>query len=130
MLVLGILRGLAGGFFGAAYPSALIYLGDTVAPARRQQAITGLMVGVAVGTAAASAGAGLLADVATWRLPFVLTGSAALVLSVLLARLPEPTRRRHARHGAGLARQRSPARGSRCWCCCSPSSRAWCCWAR
>ena len=31
MLVLGILRGLAGGFFGAAYPSALIYLGDTVA---------------------------------------------------------------------------------------------------
>ncbi|MDZ5661117.1 MFS transporter [Nocardioides sp. S-58] len=90
VLVLGILRGLAGGFFGAAYPSALIYLGDTVAPARRQQAITGLMVGVAVGTAAASAGAGLLADVATWRLPFVITGSAALVLAVLLARLPEP----------------------------------------
>lgn len=91
VLVLGILRGLAGGFFGAAYPSALIYLGDTVAPARRQQAITGLMVGVAVGTAAASAGAGLLADVASWRLPFVLTGSAALVLAVLLRRLPEPT---------------------------------------
>jgi predicted MFS family arabinose efflux permease len=91
VLVLGILRGLAGGFFGAAYPSALIYLGDTVAPARRQQAITGLMVGVAVGTAAASAGAGLLADVATWRLPFVLTGSAALVLALLLRRLPEPT---------------------------------------
>ncbi|NPD04235.1 MFS transporter [Nocardioides sp. zg-1308] len=90
VLVLGILRGLAGGFFGAAYPSALIYLGDTVAPARRQQAITGLMVGVAVGTAAASAGAGLLADIATWRLPFVITGGAALVLSVLLARLPEP----------------------------------------
>ncbi len=90
VLVLGILRGLAGGFFGAAYPSALIYLGDTVAPARRQQAITGLMVGVAVGTAAASAGAGLLADVASWRLPFVITGSAALVLSVLLRHLPEP----------------------------------------
>jgi predicted MFS family arabinose efflux permease len=90
VLVLGILRGLAGGFFGAAYPSALIYLGDTVAPARRQQAITGLMVGVAVGTAAASAGAGLLADLASWRLPFVITGSAALVLAVLLARLPEP----------------------------------------
>ncbi len=90
VLVLGILRGLAGGFFGAAYPSALIYVGDTVAPARRQQAITGLMVGVAVGTAAASAGAGLLADVASWRIAFVLTGSAALVLAVALARLPEP----------------------------------------
>jgi MFS family permease len=92
VLVLGVLRGLAGGFFGAAYPSALIYLGDTIPPARRQKAITGLMVGVAVGTAAASAGAGLLADVATWRLPFVLTGSAALVLAVLLRRLPEPER--------------------------------------
>jgi predicted MFS family arabinose efflux permease len=92
VLVLGITRGLAGGFFGAAYPSALIYLGDTVAPSRRQQAITGLMVGVAVGTAAASAGAGLLADVASWRLAFVLTGSAALVLAVALARLPEPER--------------------------------------
>lgn len=90
VLVLAILRGLAGGFFGAAYPSALIYLGDTVAPARRQQAITGLMVGVAVGTASASAGAGLLADVASWRVAFVITGSAALVLAVLLAGLPEP----------------------------------------
>jgi predicted MFS family arabinose efflux permease len=90
VLVLGIARGLAGGFFGAAYPSALIYLGDTVAPARRQQAITGLMVGVAVGTAVASAGAGALADLVSWRLPFVLTGTAALVLAVLLARLPEP----------------------------------------
>ena len=91
VLVLGITRGLAGGFFGAAYPSALIYLGDTVAPARRQQAITGLMVGVAVGTAAASAGAGLLADVASWRLAFVFTGTAALVLAVFLVRLPEPS---------------------------------------
>lgn len=90
VLVLGITRGLAGGFFGAAYPSALIYLGDTVPPARRQHAITGLMVGVAVGTAAASAGAGLLADVTSWRLAFVFTGAAALVLAVVLARLPEP----------------------------------------
>lgn len=90
VLLLGVARGLAGGFFGAAYPSALIYLGDTVPPARRQQAITGLMVGVAVGTAVASAGAGALADLVSWRLPFVLTGTAALVLAVALSRLPEP----------------------------------------
>ena len=95
VLVLTVTRGLAGGFFGAAYPSALVYLGDTVAPARRQQAITGLMVGVAVGTAAASAGAGLLADVASWRLAFVFTGAAALVLAVVLAGLPEPDRTGH-----------------------------------
>ena len=30
VLALGITRGLAGGLFGAAYPAALIYLGDTV----------------------------------------------------------------------------------------------------
>jgi predicted MFS family arabinose efflux permease len=108
VLVLGILRGLAGGFFGAAYPSALIYLGDTVAPARRQQAITGLMVGVAVGTSVASAGAGLLADVASWRLPFVLTGSAALVLAVALARLPEP-----ASHGSRATARTSLAQIAR-----------------
>ncbi|HEX6150729.1 MFS transporter [Nocardioides sp.] len=90
VLALAVTRGLAGGFFGAAYPSALIYLGDTVAPARRQQAITGLMVGTALGTAAASAGAGLLADVASWRMAFLFTGTASLVLVFALARLPEP----------------------------------------
>jgi predicted MFS family arabinose efflux permease len=88
--VLALTRALAGGFFGGAYPAALIYLGDTVAPVRRQRAIAGLMVGVAVGTAAASAGAGLLADAFSWRLAFVLTGLAALVLVAALARLPEP----------------------------------------
>jgi predicted MFS family arabinose efflux permease len=91
VLVLAVTRGLAGGFFGAAYPSALIYLGDTVSPARRQQAIAGLMVGTALGTAVASAGAGVLADVSSWRLAFLLTGTAALLLVALLARLPEPS---------------------------------------
>ena len=130
MLVLGILRGLAGGFFGAAYPSALIYLGDTVAPARRQQAITRLMVGVAVGTAPASVGAGLLADVASWRLAFVLTGSAALVLAVLLRRLPEPERSGTRATALASLAHHLAGRGSPCWCCSSRSPRAWCCWAR
>jgi predicted MFS family arabinose efflux permease len=90
ILVLGITRGLAGGFFGAAYPSALIYLGDTVEPRKRQRAIAGLMVGVALGTAAASAGAGVLADATSWRLAFVVTGVASLLLVAALRRLPEP----------------------------------------
>lgn len=89
-LSFGISRGLAGGFFGAAYPSLLIYLGDTVPAAVRQRDIAGLMVGVALGTSLASAGAGALADAFTWRAAFVVTGLLSLVLAVLLRRLPEP----------------------------------------
>jgi len=87
---LGVARGVAGGFFGAAYPASLIYLGDTVPMHRRQPEVTRLMVGVALGTAAASAGAGVLAQVLTWRAAFVVTGVAALALVGLLRGLPEP----------------------------------------
>jgi predicted MFS family arabinose efflux permease len=90
-LVLGIARAFAGGFFGAAYPASLIYLGDTVPAQRRQREVTQLMVGVALGTALASLGAGLGADLFTWRAAFVVTGLAALTLVFLLRRLPEPT---------------------------------------
>ena len=88
--VLAVTRALAGAFFGAAYPAALIYLGDTVPARVRQREIARLMVGVATGTALASAGAGLLADALSWRLAFVITGVAALVLVWALRRLPEP----------------------------------------
>jgi predicted MFS family arabinose efflux permease len=93
-LALGIARGTAGGFFGAAYPASLIYLGDTVPAERRQRDIARLMVGVALGTGLASLGAGVLAQVWTWRAAFVITGTAALVLAVLLRRLAEPPRTR------------------------------------
>jgi predicted MFS family arabinose efflux permease len=88
--VLAISRGLAGGFFGAAYPSCLIYLGDTVPPNSRQRAIARLMVGVALGTAVASAAAGVVADHLSWRVVFLATGAAALCLSLVLRSLPEP----------------------------------------
>jgi predicted MFS family arabinose efflux permease len=90
--LLAVSRGLAGGLFGAAYPAALIYLGDTVRADRRQRDVARLMVGVALGTALASVGAGIVADVVTWRLMFVLTGAAAVVLAAVLGRLPEPER--------------------------------------
>ena len=90
-LSLAVSRGLAGGFFGAAYPSTLIYVGDTVAASQRQRDIARLMVGVATGTALASVGAGVLADLATWRVAFLITGAASLVLALwTLRRLPEP----------------------------------------
>ena len=88
--VLAVTRGLAGGFFGAAYPASLIYLGDTVPAAGRQREIARLMVGVATGTALASVGAGVLADVVSWRAAFVITGTAALALVWKLRGLPEP----------------------------------------
>lgn len=91
VLALAVFRCLAGGFFGGAFPAALIYVGDTVPAPQRQKQITRLMVGVALGTALASALAGLLAHVATWRLAFLITGSGALLLTGALGRLAEPT---------------------------------------
>jgi predicted MFS family arabinose efflux permease len=93
--LLGVARGLTGGLFGAAYPAALIYLGDTVRADVRQRDVTRLMVGVALGTALASVGAGIVADVLSWRLMFVLTGLAAIVLAARLGALPEPAREHH-----------------------------------
>lgn len=92
-LQLGLTRGLAGAFFGAAYPASLIYIGDTVPMDRRQSQVTRLMVGVAVGTAAASVGAGALAQAFTWRAAFVITGVAALALLLPLGHLAEPPAR-------------------------------------
>src|SRR4051794_32590281 len=94
-LLLGIARGLAGGLFGATYPAALIYLGDTVRADVRQRDVARLMVGVALGTALASVGAGLIADLLSWRVMFVLTGLAAVALAARLGALPEPEREHH-----------------------------------
>ncbi len=91
-LLLFLARGLAGGFFGAAYPAALIYLGDTVRADVRQRDVARLMVGVAIGTSLAYVGAGLVADHLTWRAMFVVTGAAAAVVAALLGALPEPPR--------------------------------------
>lgn len=90
-LSLAVSRGLAGGFFGAAYPSTLIYVGDTVRISERQRDIARLMVGVATGTALASVGAGVLADVLSWRVAFLVTGAASVTLALWTLRsLPEP----------------------------------------
>jgi MFS family permease len=87
---LGITRALAGAAFSAAIPASLIYVGDTVPGARRQPEITNLMSGVALGTALASVGAGALAQAVSWRAAFLVTAACALVLVLLLRRLPEP----------------------------------------
>ena len=95
---LGITRGLAGAFFSAAIPASLIYVGDTVPTGRRQSEVANLMTGVAIGTALASIGAAALAQAASWRITFLVSASFALVLVVLLGRLPEPVIDRPAEH--------------------------------
>lgn len=83
-------RGLAGACFGAAIPATLIYVGDTVPAQLRQRDVTDVMIGVALGTTVASAGAGLVAQWLSWRAVFIATGLAALVLTAALSRLAEP----------------------------------------
>jgi predicted MFS family arabinose efflux permease len=87
---LGVARGLAGAAFSAAIPASLVYVGDTVSRARRQTEVTNLMVGVALGTALASVGAGALAQAAGWRFAFLVSAAGALILALLLRKLPEP----------------------------------------
>jgi len=72
-------RLVAGGGFSAA----------VAAPGRRHRDITGLMGGVALGTAGATAGAGILAATVGWWSAFLLTGTTALVLALVLRWLPE-----------------------------------------
>jgi MFS family permease len=87
---LGVARAVAGACFAAAIPAGLIYVGDTVPAERRQPEIAALMTGVAAGTALASAAAGALAQAVSWRLVFLISAVCALVLVVVLRRLPEP----------------------------------------
>lgn len=86
---LTILRAIAGGLFSAAFPAALIYVGTTAPPHRRQREVTELMTGVALGTALSTAIAGTLTYAVGWRWAFVLTGAVCLLSSLYLARLAE-----------------------------------------
>jgi len=92
VVALVVLRGLAGGFFGGAVPATLVYVGATVPIERRQQPLTDLMAGVAVGMALATVAAGWAAELVSWRLMFAVTAVAAGGLAFLIRRLPEPPR--------------------------------------
>lgn len=92
-----VARALTGGCFSAAFPASLVYVGDTVPVVRRQHEVTGLLSGSALGTAIATAGAGLLAVTIGWRWAFALSGLLALGLALALRRLPEPPRTRAGR---------------------------------
>jgi MFS family permease len=85
-------RVLTGAFFGAIVPAALTYVGDTADETHRQPALSDLMAAVALGTALATAAAGVLAQLASWRIVFALPSVVAIGCAVALGRLPEPRR--------------------------------------
>jgi predicted MFS family arabinose efflux permease len=88
-----VARTFAGGFFGAVIPTSLVYVGDTVPFSNRQHELANLMAASAVATAVGTLAGGLIAGLSTWRLGFALSAVAALVLAVLLQRVPEPAGR-------------------------------------
>ena len=92
------LRCVTGGFFGGAIPATLVYVGATVPVERRQQPVTDLMAGVAVGMAVATTAAGWTAQLLSWRLMFALTAAAGAGLALYLGRIPEPPREEAAPH--------------------------------
>lgn len=91
LVLLTIARALTGGFFGAIVPAAITYVGDTTALRHRQSALSDLMAAIALGTALATAAAGILGQVFTWRVVFALSATLALASLIPLFRLREPT---------------------------------------
>ena len=89
---LAVLRCIAGGFFGGAIPATLVYVGATVPIERRQQPLTDLMAGVAVGMAVATVAAGWTAQLLSWRLMFAVTAFLGAGLAWYLRGLAEPAR--------------------------------------
>ncbi|WP_226363856.1 MFS transporter [Pseudonocardia abyssalis] len=92
LLVLGIMRAVAGGSFAALIPTTLVYVGDAWPADVRQRPLSDVLAASSLGVAAATAGAGLLADLVGWRIVPGVTAVAAVVLWFALARLPEPDR--------------------------------------
>jgi predicted MFS family arabinose efflux permease len=87
VLVVG--RALTGGLICAVFPAALTYIADRFPFAVRQRAVADLLTAVALGTATAAFGAGLLAEHVSWRAAFLLPALAMLGLGFALRWLPE-----------------------------------------
>src|SRR5437879_12297519 len=72
-----VARFITGGIACGVMPTTLVYLGDRFPFTVRQEAITNVLVFVALGTAAGTLGAGLTAHVLTWRAFFLIPGAIA-----------------------------------------------------
>lgn len=84
-----VARFVTGGIACGVWPTTLVYLADRYPFKVRQQAITNVLVFVALGTTAGTLGAGLTAHVFSWRYFFLLPGSIALAVAIFLRGVPE-----------------------------------------
>jgi predicted MFS family arabinose efflux permease len=89
LTLLLVARIITGGVACGVMPATLVYLADRFPFAVRQQAISTVLVFVALGTAAGTLGAGLTAHVLTWRVFFLIPGAIALGVAIALRRTPE-----------------------------------------
>ena len=84
-----VARFVTGGIACGVMPTTLVYLGDRFPFRVRQQAITNVLVFVALGTTAGTLGAGLTAHVLSWRFFFLFPGAIALAVAIGLRAMPE-----------------------------------------
>ncbi len=69
-----VARFITGGIACGVFPTTLVYLADRFPFKVRQQAITNVLVFVALGTTAGTLGAGITANVFSWRYFFLIPG--------------------------------------------------------
>ncbi|HEX2046138.1 MAG TPA: MFS transporter [Acidimicrobiales bacterium] len=84
-----VARGAAAAFVAALLPTSLVYVGDRVPFARRQQVIANVLAAGALGTVGATIGAGVLDRYVSWRVVFAVPAVLALLDAIALGRLPE-----------------------------------------
>ena len=82
-------RFVTGSFASGVMPTALVYVGDRVPFGIRQQAVSGVLTFVALGTAAGTLGSGITAHFFNWRVFFLIPGAVAAVVALLLGSVRE-----------------------------------------
>ncbi|MBI1350605.1 MAG: MFS transporter [Actinomycetales bacterium] len=84
-------RALAGATMAGVFPTAVIFLGDTIEnPRQRQSSIASLQTGVALGLSLGTILGGIGVLVVGWQAFFVTTAVVCLGLAVVLRRSPNP----------------------------------------
>lgn len=84
-----VARFVTGGIACGVFPTTLVYLADRFPFKVRQQAITNVLVFVALGTTAGTLGAGITANIFSWRYFFLIPGAIALTVAIALRGTPE-----------------------------------------
>ena len=96
-----VARFVTGGIACGVFPTTLVYLGDRYAFNVRQQAIAGVLVFVALGTATGTILGGLVAHLWNWRAFFLIPAAIAIVVAIALNRIPESLTARSNQHPVG-----------------------------